>query len=135
MANPTPTSSSPKKVLIIEDEGDMCLLLNILLNGKEMELEHVKNLSSAQEYLEKQQPAVVILDNKLPDGYGLDFIPFLKSNYPSSKIIMISGYDASAEDAALESGAHIFLEKPFTRDQLYQAIKTLLNEEEKPVVQ
>ena len=29
-----------KKVLIVEDEGDMCLLLNILLNGKEMELDH-----------------------------------------------------------------------------------------------
>ena len=76
---------------------------------------------------------MVILDNKLPDGYGLDFIPFLKSNYPSSKIIMISGYDASAEDAALECGANIFIEKPFTRDQLYQAIKSLLNEETQPV--
>ena len=127
--------SNMKKVLIIEDEGDMCLLLNIMLNGKEMDVDHVKTLASAEEYLQKDNPAVVILDNKLPDGYGLDFIPFLKSNYPSSKIIMISGYDASAEDAALESGAQIFLEKPFTRDQLYQAIKTLLNEEEKPVVQ
>lgn len=122
-----------KKVLIIEDEGDMCLLLNIMLNGKEMDLDHVKTLVSAEEYLQKVTPSVVILDNKLPDGYGLDFIPFLKNNYPSSKIIMISGYDASAEDAALESGANIFLEKPFTRDQLFQAIKTLLNEEAEPV--
>ena len=122
-----------KKVLIIEDEGDMCLLLNIMLNGKEMDLDHVKTLSSAEEYLQKESPAVVILDNKLPDGYGIDFIPFLKNNYPATKIIMISGYDASAADAALESGANIFLEKPFTRDQLYQAIKSMLNEETEPV--
>ena len=115
-----------KKVLIIEDEGDMCLLLNILLNGKEMELEHVKDLSSAQEYLSKEQPAVVILDNKLPDGFGVDFISHIKSNYPSIKIIMISGYDASAEDVALENGADIFLQKPFTRDQLYQSIKKMI---------
>jgi two-component system OmpR family response regulator len=111
----------------------MCLLLNIMLNGKEMDVDHVKNLASAEEYLQKERPSVVILDNKLPDGYGLDFIPFLKNNYPSTKIIMISGFDASAEDAALESGADIFLEKPFTRDQLFQAIKSQLNEETEPV--
>jgi two-component system, OmpR family, response regulator len=127
MENPTLETTKTKKVLIIEDEGDMCLLLNILLNGKEMELEHVKNLSSAQEYLEKQQPAVVILDNKLPDGFGVDFISFIKKNYPEIKIIMISGYDASAEDVALENGADIFLQKPFTKDQLYQSIKGLMN--------
>ena len=116
-----------KKVLIVEDEGDMCLLLNILLTGKEMELDHVKNLSAAEQYLENEQPSVIILDNKLPDGFGLDLIPFLKKKYPSIKIIMISGFDASAKDVALESGADVFLEKPFTKDQLYQSIRTLLN--------
>ena len=127
MENSTLESTKTKKVLIIEDEGDMCLLLNILLNGKEMELEHVKNLSAAEEYLAKQQPAVVILDNKLPDGFGVDFISHIKKNYPAVKIIMISGYDASAEDVALENGADIFLQKPFTKDQLYQSIKGLMN--------
>jgi two-component system, OmpR family, response regulator len=121
-------AGQPKKVLIVEDEGDMCLLLNIMLNGKEMELDHVKSLSSAEEYLQKIQPAVVLLDNKLPDGFGIDFISFIKNNYPSVKIIMISGYDASAGDVALENGADRFLEKPFTRDELYRAIVGLLNE-------
>lgn len=115
------------KVLIIEDEGDMCLLLNIMLNGKQMELEHVKTLSAAEEMLQNEQPSVVILDNKLPDGFGIDFISFIKKNYPSIKIIMISGYDGAAKDVALENGADIFLEKPFTRDQLYQAVKGLLD--------
>ena|SRR5688572_19226070 len=128
MTNPTHESAQPRKVLIIEDEGDMCLLLNILLNGKEMELDHVKDLSAAQEYLEQETPSVVILDNKLPDGFGIDFIPHIKQKYPAIKIIMISGYDASAEDVALENGADIFLQKPFSRDQLYQAIKRLMDE-------
>lgn len=126
MDNPTLQSTKTKKVLIIEDEGDMCLLLNILLNGKEMELEHVKDLATAKEYLAQTQPAVVILDNKLPDGFGIDFISFIKESYPAVRIIMISGYDASAEDVALENGADIFLQKPFTRDQLYQSIKRLM---------
>ena len=127
MEHPTLSAVKTKKVLIIEDEGDMCLLLNILLTGKEMELEHVKNLAAAKDFLEQQQPAVVILDNKLPDGFGIDFISHIKQNYPAVKIIMISGFDASAADVALENGADIFLQKPFTRDQLYQAIKGLMN--------
>ena len=69
----------------------------------------------------------MILDNKLPDGFGIDFISFLKKNYPSVKIIMISGFDGSARDVALDNGADIFLEKPFTKDQLYQSIRELLS--------
>jgi two-component system, OmpR family, response regulator len=114
------------KVLIIEDEGDMCLLLNILLNGKELELDHVKSIAGAAEYLQNEKPSVVILDNKLPDGFGIDYISDIKKNYPDIKIIMISGYDGSAKDVALENGADVFLEKPFTKDQLYGAIKSVI---------
>ena len=127
MKEATLQPTKAKKVLIIEDEGDMCLLLNILLNGKEMELDHVKTLSAAEEYLKKEQPSVVLLDNKLPDGFGVDFITFLKKNYPSIIIIMISGYDGAVNDVALECGADVYLEKPFTRDQLYGSIKNLMN--------
>ena len=115
-----------QKILIIEDEGEMCLVLNILLNDEDFELEHVKNLSAASEYLAKSQPSLVILDNKLPDGYGVDFISFIKKNYPNIKIIMITGFDAAAKDVAMENGADIFLEKPFTKQQLFESIKTLL---------
>lgn len=128
MAHTTLDTTKTKKVLIIEDEGDMCLLLNIMLNGKDMELDHVKKLGAAEEYLQKEQPAVVILDNKLPDGFGIDFITHIKMNYPSVRIIMISGYDGSAKDVAIENGADIFLEKPFTRNQLYDAIVELMKE-------
>lgn len=130
MSHTTPATAKPKKVLIIEDEGDMCLLLNIMLNGKEMELDHVKTLEAAEEYLQKETPTVVIMDNKLPDGFGIDYLPTLKKNYPNIKVIMISGYDASAEDVALENGADIFLGKPFTKDEVYQSIKQLMKEAE-----
>src|SRR4030095_6188173 len=122
-------AKTAQKVLIIEDEGEMCLLLNILLSNEDFELEHVDSLSTACEYLANQQPPLIILDNKLPDVYGFDFISFLKAHYPSIKIIMITGYDPSAEDVAMENGADIFLEKPFTKQQLAEAIKTLLRKE------
>jgi DNA-binding response OmpR family regulator len=117
-----------KKVLIVEDEGDMCLLLNIILNDTDLELDHVQSLLAADEYLQKELPSVIILDNKLPDGFGVDFITYLKQKYPSIRIIMISGFDAAAKDVALENGADIFLEKPFTRDQIFKSIEALISE-------
>jgi two-component system OmpR family response regulator len=120
-------STKTKKALIIEDESDMCLLLNIMLAADEVELDHVKSLAAARQYLQTEKPAVVILDNKLPDGFGVDFIQFIKQEYPAIKIIMISGYDASAEDVALYNGADLFLQKPFNKQQLYQSMMGLLN--------
>ena len=120
-------TQTAQKILIIEDEGEMCLVLNILLSEEDFELEHVKSLKAADAYLSENLPSLIILDNKLPDGYGIDYISFLKKNYPSIKIIMITGYDASAKDVAMENGADIFLEKPFTRQQFYDAVRSLLN--------
>ena len=116
-----------QKILIVEDEGEMCLVLNILLSDENIELEHVKNLSTAEEYLSHEIPSLIILDNKLPDGFGVDYISHLKEKYPSVKIVMITGYDASAKDVAMENGADLFLEKPFTKQEFLAAIKSLLN--------
>src|SRR3982751_1427637 len=127
MLNAKETTAKAKKVLIIEDEGDMCLLLNIMLNSDDVELDHVKNLAAAEAYLKKEQPSLVLLDNKLPDGFGVDFIPALKKSYPSVKVAMISGYDGAAEDLALHNGADTYIRKPFTRQQLYSSVQTLLS--------
>src|SRR5437868_3498416 len=126
MTNTTIEIKTAKKILIVEDEGEMCLLLNILLTDGELELEHVKNLAAAGEYLSKEQPSVIILDNQLPDGYGVDYITHIKTNYPSIKIIMITGYAGAAKDIAIENGVDFFLEKPFSRQQLFESVKTLL---------
>lgn len=127
MTDNTLQTKKTKKIFIVEDEGDMCLLLNIMLQQKEIKLDHAKTLAAAETYLKNEQPSIVILDNKLPDGLGVDFVAYIKKNYPTIKIVMISGYASSAKEAALENGADIFLEKPFTREQLYSSVKKLLN--------
>jgi DNA-binding response OmpR family regulator len=115
------------KILVVEDEGDMCLLLELLLDGKGMEVDHVRSLTAAREFLDKEQPSLIVLDNRLPDGLGIDFIAFLKTQYPAIKILMISGVDIAAKDAALETGADTFLAKPFTQAQLKSSVSSLLN--------
>src|SRR5262245_7823362 len=120
MTKTTLHNNPAKRILIVEDEGEMCLVLNILLNGEKMELDHVNNLKAANEYLQKQQPSLVILDNRLPDGFGVDLVAPIKKEYPGIKIIMMSGVDGAVKDVALENGANAFLEKPFTKTQLQQ---------------
>ena len=116
-----------KKILIIEDEGDICFLLNIILKGKQIDLEHVNTLAQAKVFLKEETPALVFLDNSLPDGRGLDFIEFIKLNYPSIKIVMITAYHSASErEKALAHGADIFLEKPFTKTQVHDAVHQLL---------
>jgi len=115
------------KVLVVEDEGDIALLLELLLDDKKMIVDHARNLHDAREFLEKEQPQLILLDNRLPDGLGIDFISYVKTQYPQIKIIMISGVDPAAEDAALATGADRFLSKPFTRSQLHESIGKVLN--------
>lgn len=124
------TKTAPSKVLIIDDEGDLCLLVNILLDGDGIEVEHVQSIAKAEEYLLQEKPSLILLDNRLPDGFGIDFLGFVKKEHPTAKVIMISGVDAAAQDVALENGADAFLKKPFTKAQLQQTVTELLNREE-----
>ena len=117
-----------KKILIIEDEGDICLLLNIILAENNIDLDHVNTIEKAKDYLKTNNPALVLLDNKLPDGKGLDFIEYIRNNYPEIKILMITGdLAASSKHVALSNGADLFLEKPFTKDEVYKSVHELLN--------
>ena len=126
MSNATASKLKPaKKVLVVEDEGEMGLLLNMIVNDKDFELDYVSNLLSADEYLQKEEPSVIILDNKLPDGFGVDFISYIKKKYSDIKIIMISGF-ASVRDVALENGADMFFEKPFSKDELNKSLNKLV---------
>ncbi|MES1216158.1 MAG: response regulator [Bacteroidota bacterium] len=123
----TATPLTKNKVLIIEDESDLCLLLEIMLNDGKTTIDHAKNLKTAREFLDREKPQLVVLDNRLPDGLGLDFLPYIRENFPQTRVIMISGKDGSSRDLAIENGAHIFLSKPFTREKLYNSVHALLN--------
>jgi len=123
---PVLKSKSTKKILAVDDDGEIGLVLEMILNDKEFELDYVNSILSADEYLERYKPSLIILDNQLPDGFGVDYISYIRKKYPSLKIIMISGF-ASVRDVALENGADAFLEKPFSLDEFNEAIDRVLH--------
>ena len=111
------------KVLIIDDEIDICYLLSGILKHKNLQPNYVNSLSDAVAALKKETPSIIFLDNHLPDGMGMDFIEYIKKNSPTTKIIMITAYDTSADRSkAIELGVDGFIGKPFTRDIIYQMV-------------
>ncbi len=118
--------SKTVNILIVEDEGDICLILNLMLKKDDVEIEHVNTLAKADIFLKEQTPQIIIIDNQLPDGLGIEHIKNIKSNYPSIKIIMITGNTEGADkETALANGADIFLAKPFTKEQIQTALASL----------
>jgi len=126
MSNATMTKTKlAKKMLVVEDQGETCLLLGLILSDRKFEVDYVNNLLDADDYLSKNNPSMILLDNKLPDGFGVDFISYVKKKHPKIKIIMISGF-STARDVALANGADAFLEKPFSMANVNDAIDQVL---------
>lgn len=121
------TEKAITKVLIIEDEGDTSFLLSTILKNDRFRIEQVNTMAQAATFLEAEGPDLVFLDNHLPDGLGVNHIEFIKDRYPESKIVMITAHGSSSDrKKAMNKGADIFLAKPFTREQIGNAVAELV---------
>ena len=109
------------KILIIEDDPMVAMIHKEYFKRKEIsnDLNHVSTLEETKEFLENSDTDLIILDNYLADGQGIEFLPELKG-YP---IIMITAAnDVQTVEAALTNGVVDYLVKPFTYERFSQAI-------------
>lgn len=112
------------QVLIIDDEADICVLLGGLLKQYSIPTEYATSLKEAKSAIGRFRPEVLLLDNHLKDGLGLDFIPYIKTHLPMAKIIMISAFDGKEEhEKAMKSGVYAFIGKPFCREDILAVIE------------
>jgi len=78
------------------------------------------------EMLLRCQPDVLLLDVSLPDGNGINLCPEIRKNYPDIKILMLTSYAESNVIArALEEGAHGYVLKNATTEEVIEGIKTV----------
>lgn len=99
------------KVLIIDDEIDLCLLLNSYFQRKGFEVLIAHTLSEGIGYLETFQPDYLFLDNNLPDGLGWEEAPLIAERHPLMHQFLISAYHPQVP--AMPEYAHFeILEKP-----------------------
>ena len=115
------------KVLIVDDELDICYLLSGMLKQRNFRTAFVNTLTDAKMALETDPPSLLFLDNHLPDGFGLDFIPYVKRNYPEVKVIMITAHDGMQErKQAYDGGVDLFVAKPLNRKLIDDAVDLLI---------
>ena len=114
------------KILIVDDEGDICYLLSKLFKQRNLEYDQVNTLSQAETMMKENVPDIIFLDHNLPDGYGINSIEDIKGLYPEVKIVIITAHDGAAtKTKAIKKGADYFISKPFTSEQIYNCIDLL----------
>lgn len=65
------------------------------------------------------RPSYIFLDNQLPDGLGVDFIPQLQVMAPDAVIVVMTAYmPLKVKNEAINKGVDFFIEKPFSLDQI-----------------
>src|SRR5688572_6968426 len=95
-----------RKVLIIDDEIDICVLLSGILKIIGMKATFSTTLHEGIQQLSRDNYELVFLDINLPDGSGMDTLPRIKNLNPGLNVIMISAYDGETERRqAREKGA------------------------------
>jgi two-component system, OmpR family, response regulator len=110
-------------VLVIEDDNDIGTLIYEILLIKNIHTFIVHSLKQAKIILEKIIPFIIFLDNKLPDGFGIDFIDYLKNKCPDAHILMMTGFDKDKfKDLTKDQNAIDVLFKPFTNEDLLQKV-------------
>jgi len=116
-----------QKVLIVDDELDICYLLSGMLKQRNFHTGFVNTIADAKMALETDTPSLIFLDNHLPDGVGLDFIPYVKQTYPEVKVIMITAHDGAQDrKKAYDGGVDLFIAKPLNRKLINDAVDKLL---------
>lgn len=111
--------NTPAKVMIVEDEKDLCFLLAYILKKQNFFPSCVNSITEARGAIRRINPTILFLDNNLPDGSGSDFISQVKKICPLTKIIMITAHDSPRDvKKAFRKGADYFISKPFNTETI-----------------
>jgi CheY-like chemotaxis protein len=110
------------RVLVVEDEYNIRLLITKILEQLHYDVTQAEHGGEALEIIrENPNFDVVISDIEMPVVDGVSLIHELKQHYPEIRVVVISAYwDRISE--AINKGANHFLTKPFSRQQLLDAL-------------
>ena len=113
-----------EKIIVLEDDLIVRKSLEQQLRYRRYDVASASNIAAAQELLAKDNFDLMIVDVKLPDGEGTDFLKSLQTRPTKPLVVMISGF--GTVDLAVEcmsNGAFTFLTKPFSPEQLAVTLK------------
>ena len=112
------------KILVVDDDPGMQFFLKKALEKLQIQSTLTDSLASAQAALPTEVWDVILLDYKLPDGNGLDFIPVIRQSRPDAVIVVMTAF-GSRELAmqAIKAGAYDYFTKPFKLEEMEVVIR------------
>jgi DNA-binding response OmpR family regulator len=128
----TANNENPKRILIIDDDLDLLMLLERRLQKEGYYIETAASLEEAEEILPSFVPHLVLLDINVNGQDGRKLCWKLKMSNDCKKevkVVVISGYDYNASRAAL-FGADDLLPKPFYMEYLLNRLSTHLHSQQ-----
>ena len=122
--------SSKSKILVVEDEPSLRLLVRKVLERSGFEVMEAASGVAALELWDKDKPQIDLLltDMVMPDGMsGRQLAARLKADNPALRVLFTSGYsqDLLGKDLELQEGMN-FLQKPYPPAKLVQTVKNAL---------
>lgn len=111
-------------ILIVDDEENARYTYGTFLTGRGYEVIGVSTLQEAREHVNRGSADIILLDVRLPDGYGpalLDEMAYLPLRPP---VILVTAFgEVDMAVGAMKSGAHDFLQKPIDLIELEKSIQ------------
>lgn len=115
------------KILIIEDEVELLIVLSNFLTRETYVCELAENFHKADDKLAIYEYDIILLDITLPDGNGLELLNNIKKHQKKAGIIIISAKDSLDDKIhGLDLGADDYITKPFYLSELNSRIKAVL---------
>ena len=118
-----------KRILVIDDDIDMCALLNRFLskNGYEIETAHTGN--KGLEKFKEGAFDIVLCDYRLGDKKdGKDILVEIKQQKPSTIVLIITGYsDIKTAVDVIRAGAYDYITKPLIPDEILSVLNKAIN--------
>ena len=117
------------KILVVDDEPNICLLIKEILEDEGFQVEIVNNGEKAREAFNKNIYELVLLDVWMPDVDGISLLREFINQKKETNFIMMSGH--GTVDTAIQAtkfGAKAFLEKPISLNHLVETIRYYTSE-------
>ena len=116
-----------KRLLIIEDDTSLNQMLQFHFEDGGFEVTGVESCDDGLQQLSRQVFDLILLDQQLPDGIGLELLHKIRAEEPEQPIIMMTGkHDLELAIKAIQDGAADFIHKPIKTDELQIVVERVL---------
>lgn len=117
------------KVLIVDDQYGIRMLLNEVFQQEEIETFQAANGIQAIECVQNEKPHLILLDMKIPGMDGLEILKRVKEIDPNVEVIMMTAYgELNLIEKAKKLGAFMHFSKPFDINEVRLTVKEKLKE-------